>query len=418
MSLLLSRFRRPLIPAVLAAVAIFVPLCARGLERSIHPLVVGYFTQGGGPHPFYVKTLVLNGSAAHLDQINYSQGSVSGGRCSLADPNSDINTAYTAENSVSGVPDRFDSPFRGYFHQLKELKRRYPRLKILISLEGKASDFAQDARPENRGAFVTSCIDTFIRGRFAPGIYEPGLFDGVDIDWESPQADDAANFRALIEDFRRQMNAIRPGLRLSIAVGENPQSLPGTDFAALSPLVDQVGIMNYDYAGPWSKTTGLLAPLFASRRSGSIERSIANYKAAGVPERKLLMGLPFYGYSWTEVSNTGNGLFQPGRAVHADRPYSYIRTLADPSTAFRDPRSQAPWLFDGQTFWTYEDRVSVRYKVSYARHQHLGGVMIWELSGDTNDAELLTTVYRSLHHPLKNKVFAKAITPELWISGS
>jgi chitinase len=176
--------------------------------------------------------------------------------------------------------------------------------------------------------------------------------------------------------------------------------------------------MNYDYAGPWSKTTGLLAPLFASRRSGSIERSIANYKAAGVPERKLLMGVPFYGYSWTEVSNTGNGLFQPGRAVHADRPYSYIRTLADPSTAFRDPRSQAPWLFDGQTFWTYEDRVSVRYKVSYARHQHLGGVMIWELSGDTNDAELLTTVYRSLHHPLKNKVFAKSATPELWVSGS
>jgi chitinase len=114
----------------------------------------------------------------------------------------------------------------------------------------------------------------------------------------------------------------------------------------------------------------------------------------------------------------GNGLFQPGRAVRADRPYSYIRTLAEPSTAYRDPRSQAPWLFDGQTFWTYEDRVSVRYKVSYARNQHLGGVMIWELSGDTADAELLTAVYHSLHHPLKNKVFAKASTPELRVSGS
>jgi hypothetical protein len=43
--------------------------------------------------------------------------------------------------------------------------------------------------------------------------------------------------------------------------------------------------------------------------------------------------------------------------------------------------------------------------------------MIWELSGDTADAELLTTVFRSLHHPLKNKVFAKMRTPELNLSG-
>ena len=103
----------------LRVVLIFLPCPG---PRSIHPLVVGYFTQGGGPHPFYVKTLISNGSAEHLDQINYSQGSVSGGGCSLADPNSDINTAYTAENSVNGVPDRFDSPFCGYFHQLTRIE--------------------------------------------------------------------------------------------------------------------------------------------------------------------------------------------------------------------------------------------------------------------------------------------------------
>ena len=420
-----SPFLKPGFSPFLSAIVLLLPLCARGSgipyvqQHSSHPLVVGYFTQGGiyYPRPFYLKTLVTNGSAAHLDQINYSQAAVSGGGSSVADPNADLNMIYTAETSVSSVADRPDSPFRGYFHQLRELKRRYPRLKILISLEGKASDFAQDAKPENRYAFVASCVDTFIRGHFAAGVSEPGLFDGVDIDWESPQADDAANFRALVEEFRRQMNAVRPGLRLSIAVGESPEALPGTNFAAIAALVDQVGIMNYDYAGPWSQTTGLLAPLFAGGHSSSIERSIASYKAHGVPARKLLMGLPFYGYSWTGVSNTSNGLFQPGSAVRGDRPYSYIRTLAAPFAMYRDPLSQAPWLFDGQTFWTYEDRVSVRYKVSYSRHQHLGGVMIWELSGDTADAELLTTVFRSLHHPLKNKVFAMVRTPELNLSG-
>jgi chitinase len=419
------RLRLRVVPCLLAVVAL-CPVHARGFGLSYlrghdpRHLVVGYFPQWGiyNSQPYYVKMLLANKSAAHLDQINYAQGSVGGGRCSLADPNADLNTPYTAETSVSGVADDSNSPFRGYFHQLKELKSRYPRLKILISLEGKANDFAEDAKPENRRAFVASCVDTFVRGRFAPGVNEPGLFDGFDVDWESPQAADAENFRALLEEFRHQMNAVRPGLRLSIAVGDSPEMLPGTDFAAISKLVDQVGVMNYDYAGPWSGTTGFLAPLFAGRHSDSIERSIAGYKAAGVPERKLLMGLPFYGYSWTAVSSTNNGLFQAGHAVHADRQYNYIRTLAAPSSMYRDARSQAPWLFDGQTFWTYEDPVSVRYKVSYAHRQHLGGVMIWELSGDTTDAELLNMVFHALHHPLPNKVFAKLRTSEAETSGT
>jgi chitinase len=337
----------------------------------------------------------------------------------VADPNADLNTTFTALTSVNGVADDPVSPFRGNFHQLQELKTRYPRLKILISLEGKAADFAWDAQPENRRAFVASCVDTFIRGHFATGVGKPGLFDGFDVDWESPQAEDADNFRALLEEFRQQMNAVRAGLRLSIAVDQAPETLPGTDFAAIARIVDQVGVMNYDYAGPWSKTTGFLAPLFGhNSRALSIERSIASYRAHGVPERKLLMGLPFYGYSWTAVASTNNGLFQPGRAVHADRPYNYIRTLAEPGSTYRDPRSQAPWLFDGETFWTYEDPISVRYKVSYARHQHLGGVMIWELSDDTSDAELLTAAYRSMRHPLKNRIFAKTSKPESPVPGS
>ena len=408
------------------AVVSLCPWTARGFgvpglrARTTRPVVVGYFPQWGlyYPQPYLVKTLVANGSAARLDQINYAQGFVSGGRCSLGDPNADLNASFTAGNSVDGISDQSSSGFRGYFRQLMELKSRYPRLKILISLEGKAADFAQDAKPENRRAFVASCVNMFIRGQFAPGVVRPGLFDGFDVDWESPQAEDAENFRALLEEFRREMNAVRPGMRLSIAVGESPNMLPGTDFGAIARIVDQVGVMNYDYAGPWSQTTGFVAPLFSGRHSGSIESSIASYKARGVPESKMLMGLPFYGYSWTAVASTNNGLFQQGRAVHADRPYNYIRTLSTGFATYRDERSQAPWLFDGETFWTYEDPVSVRYKVSYARSEHLGGVMIWELSNDTADAELLTAAWHSLHHPLKNKVFARVRTATVTVAGT
>lgn len=380
--------------------------------RITHPLLVGYFGQWGlyNEQPYSVKQLVDNGSAALLDQINYAQGFVSGGKCSVADPKADLDTAYTAANSVSGEADESESPFRGYFHQLKELKKRYPKLKILISLEGNPAGFAEDAKPANRRAFVASCIDTFIRGNFRAGVHEPGIFDGFDIDWEYPHAEDAANFRALLEEFRREMRAARPGLRLSIAVGHSPRMLPETNLSAVAGIVDQVGVMNYDYTGPWSKTTGFLAPLFADpgdpRHSNSIEKNISDYEAAGVPAEKLLMGVPFYGYSWTSVEATNNGLFQAGHGVHGDEPYHYIRTLISSSQVYRDPRSKAPWLYDGRTFWTYEDAVSVRYKVSYAADEKLGGVMIWELSEDTSDAMLLSTAHSALLHPLAASEFS------------
>jgi chitinase len=386
-------------------------LCAVPARAKTRPVVVGYFPQWGvhNAQPYYVRTLIDNGSARKLSQINYANGSVKGGRCAVSEAAVDLHFTFRADQSVNGRADDPRSAFRGNFHQLAELKRRYPRLKILMSLEGKPEDFAEGAKPENRRAFVASCVDTFIRGQFAAGLVKPGIFDGFDLDWESPEARDAANFEAMLKEFRRQMDAVRPGLRLSVAVGDSPQMLPGTDFRTIASIVDQVGMMNYDYVGPWNGRTGFVAPLFANPAAphdySSIERSIAAYEAAGVPARKLLMGMPFYGYSWTHVEEANNGLFQEGDGVREDAPVHAIRSLVEPFHAFRDPRSRAPWLFDGDTFWTYEDAVSTRYKVSYAVRQHLGGVMIWELSGDTPDAELLHATFQALRHPLRNREF-------------
>lgn len=416
MSRYLSLFRSACRVFVLVHVLALVCAAAAGAQEQ-RPMIVGYFPQWGvhSDHPYYVKALVTSGSARRLDQLNYAQGAVYGGRCSLADPVADLHMTFTASQSVNGRADDAKSPFRGNFHQLEELKRRYPKLKILISLEGKASDFAEDAQPGRRRAFATSCVDTFIRGRFEPGVVHPGIFDGIDVDWESPEAADAGNFLALLKEFRRQMNAVRPGLRLVVAVGSEPNMLPGTDMAAVARVVDQLGVMNYDYAGPWNTTTGFVAPLFdnpaAPRDYSSIERSIASYEAAGVPARKILMGLPFYGYSWTRVEEANHGLFQDGEGVRDDEPYHKIRKLTEPFLTYRDPRSKAPWRFDGDTFWTYEDPVSIRYKASYAVRNRLAGVMIWELSGDTQNGELLHSAWHALHHPLNKRVFARAAAP-------
>lgn len=366
-----------------------------------HPLLVGYFPQWGiyDDQPYLIKDLISPGRKAPLvDQINYAQGFVTNGRCSIADPNADLNYRFTAKQSVNGIADSPSRPFRGHLHQLQLLKRKYPRLRALISLEGRASDFANDAQPENRKAFVASCIETFIKGHLAPGIEAPRLFDGIDVDWEYPHGEDAENFIELLKEFRRQMDAVRPGLRLTIAVGHTPRMYGGTDVATVASLVDQVGLMTYDFIGPWSGTTGLLAPLSASPefRGGTVEHSIAAWRDAGIPTSKLLMGVPFYAYGWRRVPEDANGLFQEGQGIRGDRPYRYIQTLTATSTVYRDKISQAPWLFDGDVFWTYEDPISVAHKASYARDSQLAGVMIWQL-GDDNSGVLLRAAYKALH---------------------
>jgi chitinase len=363
---------------------------------------VGYFPQWGlyNKQPYLVKDLAT-GKTPMLDQINYAQGFVSNAHCSIADPNADLNYVFSAAQSVNGKADKPKQPFRGNLHQLQELKRKFPRLRILISLEGRSNDFANDAQPQNREAFVRSCVDTFLKGHFAAGITKPGIFDGIDLDWEYPHQADAANYLALLQELRRQMNAFRPHLLLTVAVGPSPRMYEGTDMAAIGRLVDRVGLMTYDFNGPWSDTTGFIAPLTAGPGydGGTVAHSVSAYLAAGVPAEKLLMGLPFYGYGWHQVIEIGNGLEQEGLPIRGDRPYSYIAGIVQQSTVYRDPASQTPWLFDGDIFWTYDDPISVNRKVEYVLNQRLGGLMIWELSEDTASGDLLRAAWHSLHSP-------------------
>jgi chitinase len=372
------------------------PGIAEARAAAQQPIVVGYFPQWGVRKEFFVKNLVSQGTVRMLDQINYSQGHIVNSECAIANPELDLQFTFSAEDSVNGLADLPEMWLRGNFHQLQELKQMYPDIKILISLEGNANVFAEAARPENRFAFVASCMQTFIDGNFADGVQASGLFDGIDIDWEYPEEEDKYNFVALLAEFRRQLDAAGSGLLLAVAMGDNRYAYQHLDMESVALYVDQVGVMNYDYSGPWSHTTGLVAPLYSSpgdpEKNNDVDSTIRGYEQAGVPDSKILLGLPFYAYAWKSVPSLNHGLFQPGEPLRQDFPYHYIVSILGNFTTFRDPKSMAPWLFDGSTFWTYDDEISIGAKLEYARQRSLGGVMIWELSGDTSSGTLLRTI--------------------------
>jgi chitinase len=384
---------------VFAGAVSCLPLPAYAAHRP-RPLLVGYFPQWGVYNQYFVKNLVTSGAIRVLDQIDYSQGVIANNRCAIADPNADLNFTYSAENSLDGKADNPAAPLRGNFHQLQELRRRYRKLKMLISLEGKPDGFAAAARPENRQAFVASCIDMFVRGHFAPGVEGGRLFDGFDIDWEFPKAADVDNYVALLQEFRRQLDAVHAGLKLSAALAPGLGRYQGLDFKAVAGLVDEINLMNYDYNGPWSQTTGILAPLSGidgdPHHHNNVEETVQEYEQAGVPPTKMLLGIPFYAYGWSGVADVNHGLFQPGQPIHGDHFYSYIQTIQPHFNLYRDPNSQTPWLYDGNSFWTFDDPVSIRAKLEFARQQKLGGAMVWELSNDTADAVLLKAIAKEL----------------------
>ncbi len=375
-----------------------VPVRAVASRPAVGRQVVGYFPQWGVyEQRFLPRDLLRSGAATLLTQLDYAQTNIANNECAVADPQADTNLVFAAGDSIDGVADAPTAPLRGNFHQMQLLHARVPALRLVISIEGKQALFEAAAKPEHRVAFVRSCLARYLEGHVAPGVEMGRVFTGIDVDWEYPTAEHADDFYALLEEFRRQMNALRPGLVLSIASSANAKSITPIDWARVAATVDQIGVMTYDFDGPWSHTTGFVAPLRATDPdTATVSTVMQAYVAAGVPPRKLLLGVPFYAYQWHNVQDNGtHGLNARGDALRGNHNQGTVAALlaASPNArVYRDPVSQAPWIYDGDNFLTYEDAVSLRAKREFADQQRFGGLMIWELSGDTVDMELLHTI--------------------------
>jgi chitinase len=70
-------------------------------------------------------------------------------------------------------------------------------------------------------------------------------------------------------------------------------------------------------------------------------------------------------------------------------------------TRYWDGKAFAAWLFDGTTFWTFDDPIVLKYKAHYVLKNDLGGIMFWELSGDTPDGELVEALAEGLSHGVR-----------------
>lgn len=321
--------------------------------------------------------------ARKLTRINYAFANIKDGRM------------------VEGLPSDAQN-----FATLVAMKRENPSLKVLVSVGGWLwsrgfTDVSLTA--ESRGVFIDSVVNFIDRYHL----------DGLDVDWEYPgeagaghrfRAADKQNYTLLLKDLRERFNneekRLQRRLYLSIAVGGESDFIEHTEMGEVQKYIDTVNVMAYDYYEPNSeKITGNHAPLFtdpADPKKISADRSVREYEAAGVPDQKIVLGVPFYGHMWGSVGPRNHGLFQPGKTVEDEfAKYGNIRArmLHKGFTRYWDASASAPYLYNPakRQFVSYEDPESLTLKCKYVLSHHLGGVMFWDYGSDPTGT-LLNTI--------------------------
>jgi chitinase len=296
------------------------------------------------------------------------------------------------------------------FAALNSLKHDNPSLTVLVSVggwtwSGNFSDMALTRK--SRNLFIESAVK----------FVQKYNLDGLDIDWEYPgmagnnnrfRPEDKQNYTLLLKELRkrfdREEKRLGRHLVTSIATGASTNFLEHTEMAKVQRYVDTINLMSYDYYVPvWDKTTGHHSPLFtnpADPKKISADRTVHEYESAGVPANKIVLGVPFYGKSWANVSSANHGLFQVGTVAPATYlPYSSLGSLQNSGyVRYWDARASAPFLYnkDAQIFISYEDPESVADKCKYVLDQKLAGVMFWEYSSDPAGV-LLQSIDAGLH---------------------
>ncbi|MFE9095260.1 glycosyl hydrolase family 18 protein [Streptomyces sp. NPDC007264] len=365
---------------------------------------LGYFTEWGiYGRNYNVKNLVTSGSASKITHINYAFGNVTGGKCAIGDSYADYDKAFTADQSVSGVADTWDQPLRGNFNQLRELKAKYPNLKVLWSFGGWTWSGGFGDAAKNPAAFAQSCYDLVEDPRWAD------VFDGIDIDWEYPNAcglscdtSGAAAFKNVMAALRAKFGSSALVTAAVTADGSAGGKIGAADYAGAAQYINWYNVMTYDFFGAWD-AQGPTAPHSPLTSYSGIPKAgfttadaIAGYKAIGVPAGKLLLGIGFYGRGWTGVTQDAPGGTATGPAAgtyeQGIEDYKVLKTSC-PATG---TVAGTAYAHCGSNWWSYDTPATIGAKMAWAENQGLGGAFFWEFSGDTAGGELVSALSNGL----------------------
>lgn len=300
---------------------------------------------------------------------------------------------------LQSLDPKFDIEEGGY-KRFVGLKKKWPELKMLLAVGGwaeggkKYSDMVSSK--ERRDIFVKSAVDWMLRYKF----------DGFDLDWEYPGAADREgkfpadkkNFLLLVRELR---NAFDPhDLLLTAAVPAAKFRLDeGYEVAELGKLLDQIHAMTYDLRGNWDGFADVHSPLYRrpfdkwAHEKLNVHEGLQLWVDRGAPRNKIIVGVPFYGRTFTLGSKNSNGLRAPiqkwlgggqaGSYTNETGYLAYFEICANKDwTQKYDDVGKCPYAFKDLQWVGYENADSIGIKMDYIRKEGYGGGMVWALDLD------------------------------------
>ncbi|XP_073834495.1 chitinase-3-like protein [Musca autumnalis] len=302
-------------------------------------------------------------------------------------------------------------------YDISKLRSKHPTVKFLLWIGG--GGLASDGFPkmvknhENRKLFIQSL----------KSILSTYKLDGCDLDWEFPSAynRERMHFSQLLYEIRQEYKRERRNYLLSLAVAA-PEGISvfSYDVGEINKYADHVNIMTYDFHFYTKGTpfTGINAPLYRRENEHSILSTLnINYSvnwwiANGLERKKVIVGLPTYGHSFSLVNpfNTKIGAPAFGYGYSGNQGFvtaSEVCWFLEQnvlSTFEFDKETCSPYASSGTEWISFENTASMKCKSEYIRKLGLGGAMIFSLNTDdfrgictaNKTFPLLQTVYDTL----------------------
>ncbi|WP_030579819.1 glycosyl hydrolase family 18 protein [Streptomyces globisporus] len=297
---------------------------------------LGYFTNWGVyGRNYHVKNLVTSGSAAKITHINYAFGNVQNGKCTAA--------------------------------------------------------------------FAQSCYDLVEDPRWAD------VFDGIDLDWEYPNAcgltcdtSGPAAIKTMADAMRAKFGPNNLVTAAITADGSSGGKIDAADYGGAAQSFDWYNVMTYDFFGAWA-AKGPTAPHSPLTSYAGIPQqgftsadAIAKLKAKGVPAKKLLLGIGFYGRGWTGVTQSAPGGTATGAASGTYEAGIEDYKVLKSSCPATGTIAGTAYAHCGTNWWSYDTPATIGSKMTWAKNQNLGGAFFWEFSGDTSNGELVSAINNGL----------------------
>ncbi|KAL2687924.1 hypothetical protein Neosp_005494 [[Neocosmospora] mangrovei] len=238
-------------------------------------------------------------------------------------------------------------------------------------------------------------------------------FDGLDLDWEYPQAIDRggrkvdyANFPKFMASLKKMLDANDKGLTITL-----PASYWYLQHFDIKKL------RSYDLHGVWDKNATWTKPyLNAHTNLTEIELALDLLWRNDIEPNNVVLGMGFYGRAFTVQSAScrkAGCLFKdPGNAGKCSREAGVLlNSEIDSIVKERNLKPQldeeaavkiATW---GNQWVSFDDEETFKLKSEYAQSRCLGGVMVWAISHDTKDAKYSQALAKAVGRKLSKRSF-------------